>query len=162
MSSAPLRAFLSSKEDEKLWKLTKDPKIKPRTKTRAEILRLSSQGWKVEKIAEYHKCSTATVRRTIHRWKQKGLEGLEDKARPGRRQKWQPEYLEELEKRLDMEQRSYSSRQLCEIFKKERKIELSERQMRRILKKKLTCGKEQDPQRKTNRILTQETAKKLT
>ncbi len=61
MSSAPLRAFLSSKEDEKLWKLTKYPKIKPRTKTRAEILRLSSQGWKVEKIAEYHQCSVEVL-----------------------------------------------------------------------------------------------------
>jgi transposase len=151
MSSAPLRVFLSLKEDEKLWKLIRTPNIKPRTRIRVEILRLSSQGWKVDKIANYQKCSTATVRRTLHQWKQEGLEGLEDKARPGRKPKWQPEDLEELEKKLDTEPRSYSSRQLCEMLNREKKIELSEKQMRRILKKKLTCGKEQDPQQKTNK-----------
>jgi transposase len=136
MSSAPLRVFLSAKEDEKLWKITKKPTIKPRVRIRAEILRLSSQGWKVEKIAEYQKCSTATVRRTIHRWKSEGLEGLEDKSRPGRKPKWQEEDLEKLEEKLDTEERSYNSSQLCEILKKEREIQLSERQMRRILRKK--------------------------
>ncbi len=39
------------------------------------------------------------------------------------------------------EERSYSSRQLCQILRQERELELSERHLRRILKKKLLMEK---------------------
>jgi transposase len=112
---------------------------------RGEVLRLSSRGWKVEQIAEYFKWSEETVRRTINRWKKEGFAGLEDKKRTGRPTKWKEEDLAVLEKKLESE-RSYSSRQLKEILRKERQVTLSERQMRRILKKKITCGREQECQ----------------
>ena len=96
MSSAPLRVFLTPKEDEKLWLMAKEPNLKPITRVRIEIIRLSHRGWKVEKIAGYQKCSTATVGRTLHRWKLENFEGLEDKARPVRKQKWQEEDLPEM------------------------------------------------------------------
>jgi transposase len=141
MSSAPLRVFLTPKEDEKLWLMAKEPNLKPRTRVRIEIIRLSHGGWKVEKIASYQKCSAATVRRTLHRWKLEKVEGLEDKARLGRKQKWQEEDLQEVEQKLTDEPRSYSSRQLREFLKETKNIELSERQIRRILKKKLFVEK---------------------
>jgi transposase len=141
MSSAPLRVFLTPKEDGKLWSMAKEPNLKPRTRVRIEIIRLSHGGWKVEKIASYQKCSTATVRKTLHRWKSEKFEGLEDKARPGRKQKWQEEDLQEVEKKLMDEPRSYNSRQLCEYLKETKNIELSERQIRRILKKKILVEK---------------------
>jgi transposase len=141
MSSAPLRVFLTTKEDGKLWSMAKNPNLKPRTRLRIEIIRLSHGGWKTEKIASYQKCSTATVRRTLHRWKLEKFEGLEDKARPGRKQKWQEEDLQEVENKLTDEPRSYSSRQLREFLKETKNIELSERQLRRILKKKIFVEK---------------------
>ncbi|CBN58611.1 MULTISPECIES: helix-turn-helix domain-containing protein [Kamptonema] len=45
-------------------------------KARAEAVRLSAQGWRVEKISHYLKCSPSTVCSTLHRWQEKGLAGL--------------------------------------------------------------------------------------
>ncbi len=108
-----------------------------RTRERASAIRLSSQGWKVEKIALYLKWSKKTVRATIHRWEKQGLTGLWDAPRAGRKKKWMSEDLAEIESKLDTEQRIYNSRQLCQFLAQSRKINLSERQLRRILKKKL-------------------------
>ena len=94
-------------------------------------------GWKVEKIAIYLKVSKLVIRNTIHRWQSRELIGLEDIPKPGRKRKWQPEDLAEIELRLETEQRTYSSRQLCQLLASKRKIHLSTRHLRRILKKKL-------------------------
>lgn len=144
MPSPPLRVFLSKQEEEMLFKLSKDERVSQRTRARASALRLSSLGWKVSKIAIYLKWSIWTVRETIHRWNKQGLEGLWDAARSGRNRKWSREALEEIEQKLDQEERSYSSRQLCQYLATERKIKLSERHLRRILKKKTIGGKEQE------------------
>jgi len=62
------------------------------------------------------------VRNTIHRWLEKEFSGLEDTPKPGRRKKWQPEDLVEIERKLETEQRTYSSRKLCQILATTRKI----------------------------------------
>jgi len=137
MSSAPLRVFLSISEEKTLLELSRAIGIPQRTKDRASVLRLSSMGWKVEKIAVYLKWSKQTVRETIHRWRKYGIIGLWDKNRTGRKRKWQEEDLIEVEKKLEIEQQSYTSKKIRNFLLKERKIDLSERQIRRILKKKL-------------------------
>lgn len=141
MSSAPLRVFLTRTQEETLFELSKASGVPQRTKNRASALRLSSMGWKVEKIAIYLKCSKPTVRETIHRWNQQGLMGLWDGPKTGRKRKWQPEDFREIERRLETEQRTYNSRQLVELLKTERQVSLSERHLRRILKKKLEMEK---------------------
>lgn len=140
MSSPPLRVFLNTKEDRSLWELTQATEIPQKVKERVQVLRLSSRGWKVEKIAVYMKWSKTTVRRTLKRWQAQGEKGLWDKPRIGRPKKWQSVDLEVVESALK-EERSYSSRQLCQILSQERKLELSERHLRRILKKKLLMEK---------------------
>ena len=45
--------------------------------------------------------------------------------------------LQKLKKKLATEPRSYSSRQLCNYLKDERSINISERHLKRILKKKV-------------------------
>jgi transposase len=137
MSSPPLRVFLTKAQDQKLLELSKSATAGQKTKDRASVIRLSAIGGKVEKIANYLKVSKLVVRNTIHRWLEREFSGLEDPPKPGRRRKWQPEDLAEIEHKLETEQRAYSSRQLCEILATTRKIQLSERHLRRILKKKL-------------------------
>ena len=136
MSSPPLRVFLSKSQENTLFELSRAPQVPKRTLDRASALRLSSMGWKVEKIAIYLKWSKQTVRETIHRWKNQGLMGLWDAPR-GRQRKWKPEDLAEIERLLDTEQRTYNSSQLCQVLESERNLSLSERHLRRILKKKL-------------------------
>lgn len=137
MSSPPLRVFLTAAQEKTLFELTQSPELPQRTKNRAAALRLSAMGWKVDKIAVYLKWSQSTVRATIHRWQKKGLGGLWDAPRPGRPRKWVTEDLAKVEEKLDTEPRSYNSRQLGQILINEQQVNLSERQLRRILKKKL-------------------------
>jgi transposase len=141
MSSPPLRVFLSGEQDRTLWELRKAVGVPQRTKDRAQALRLSGMGWKVEKIATYLKWSPSTVRSTLHRWQLMGLAGLWDAPRPGRRRKWLPENMAVISEKLETEQRTYSSRQLCQVLATSSQVHLSERQLRRILKKKLLMEK---------------------
>jgi transposase len=133
--------FLSPKEDRSLWELTKASGSPQKVKERVQVLRLSSRGWKVEKIAVYLKWSKTTVRRTLQRWLKEGEKGLWDKPRAGKPKKWQSEDIEVVEKAIKEEERSYSSRQLCQILIEKRNVKLSERHLRRILKKKLFMEK---------------------
>ncbi len=135
MSSAPLRVFLSISEEKTLLELSRGIGIPQRTKDRASGLRLSSMGWKVEKIAVYLKWSKQTVRETIHRWRKYGIIGLWDKNRSGRKRKWKEADFIEVEQKLEVEQQSYTSKKIRNFLLNERKIDLSERQIRRILKK---------------------------
>lgn len=144
MSSPPLRVFLTKAQDITLFELSKADKIPQRTRDRASALRLSSMGWKVKKIAIYLNCSIQTVREIIHRWEKRGLTGLWDAPRSGRKKKWTTEDLAIIEQKLETESRAYSSNQLCNFLENEKKINLSERHLRRILKKNYIDGKERE------------------
>ena len=129
MSSPPLRVFLTSSQERTLFELSKAPNVPQRTKDRSQALRLSSMGWKVDKIAVYFKWADSTVRTAIHRWKNIGLMGLWDSPRSGRKRKWQPENIAEITEKLDKEKRTYNSRQLLEILATLNGVYLSERQL---------------------------------
>ena len=137
MSSPPLRVFLTKNQEKTLFELSRADYVPQRTKSRASALRLSSMGWKVEKIAIYLKCSKQAVRETIQRGQNLGLVGLWDAQKSGRKRKWMPEDLAKIESKLDEDQRTYNSYQLCQLLKTEQEISLSERHLRRLLKKKL-------------------------
>lgn len=150
MSSPRLRVFLTSSQERTLFELSKAANVPQRTKDRASAIRLSAMGWKVEKIAIYLKWADSTVRTAIHRWKNLGLMGLCDAPRSGRKRKWQPENIEVIAEKLDKDQRTYNSRQLLQILATLNQVHLSERQLRRILKKKLPLEKDEKlDQRKT-------------
>ena len=108
MSSPPLRVFLTKNEEETLFELSRADIVPQRTRDRASALRLSSMGWKVEQISAYLKWSKSTVRNSIHRWKKRGIVGLWDATRSGRKTKWLPEALSEIETKLATNQRASS------------------------------------------------------
>lgn len=141
MSSAPLRVFLTKNQEKTLFELSRASLVPQRTRDRASAIRLSSLGWKVSKIALYLHCSQKTVRETIHRWEKRGLVGLWDGKKSGRKNKWRAEDLAEIERKLETEARTYNSRQLCQFLSNERNVKLSERHLRRLLKKKLSLEK---------------------
>ncbi len=64
-----------------------------------------------------------------------------------------PEALEEIERKLDTEPRTYNSHQLVRFLRNEKNINLSERHLRRILKKKDIGGKELENLSKGSKIL---------
>lgn len=64
---ARLKIRLSDSEEKELLALTHDSNVPERTRRRAEVLRLNSQGWTVKKIASWINWSENTVRKTIGR-----------------------------------------------------------------------------------------------
>ncbi|NET51944.1 MAG: helix-turn-helix domain-containing protein [Merismopedia sp. SIO2A8] len=111
-----------------------------RTRKRAEVLRLSAKGWSVNKIASWMNCAPNTVRNTIQRWILKGYEGLGDAPRSGRKPTWTEEDIEYLEICCDLHPRTYNSKQLSEVLKKQRQVKLSPERIRKILKKRAENG----------------------
>lgn len=88
MTRPRLPAILTAEEDRTLLELRTASSVPQRTKDRAEVLRLSHQGWTTDKIAEYFGWRVETVRETLYRWRDQGLGGLWDAPRQGRRSKW--------------------------------------------------------------------------
>jgi DNA-binding NarL/FixJ family response regulator len=76
MSSPPLRVFLTREQDRMLLELRKVDGVPQCTKDRAQVIRLSSMGWKVKKIAAYLHWRETTVRTALHRWIAHGKRGL--------------------------------------------------------------------------------------
>lgn len=140
MSSPPLRVFLTPDQDRTLFELRTANSVPQRTKDRAEVLRLSHRGWKVDKIAQYLSWSIPTIRNTIHRWHQQGLGGLWDAPRAGRPPQWQDADFADLEATLEQEAKTYSSAQLAEQLAQQCNVHLSRYQVQRILKKRALAG----------------------
>jgi hypothetical protein len=61
----------------------------------------------------------------------------------GRKRTWQEADIKYLEDCCDLEERTYNSKQLSHLLKKERSLELSPERIRKILKKRAENGKEQ-------------------
>jgi transposase len=139
---APLKIRLTPEEDEQLLAIKSNTKLPKRTRERAEAITLSARGWNVSAIANYLKYSPNTIRRIFYRWITRGIEGLSDAPRTGRKRKWREEDIKYIENCLAKEERTYNSYQLVEKLKEERSVSLSRDRLRKILKKKIGDGKE--------------------
>lgn len=141
-----LQVKLSESEDQTLEQLSLANTVPKRTKQRAIALRLSNRGKRVNQIQEYLKCGAKMVRQAIHRWEEKGLTGLWDEKRVGRKRRWTAQDWQIIEQCLE-QQRAYTSKQLAQKLKEETAVELGAEQVRRILKKKTGDGKESEKNR---------------
>ncbi len=140
MSPPFLQVALTPEEDKTLHELARASSVPARTRERAQALRLNHRGWKAEQIAEYFGWSPATARTTLYRWENDGLMGLWDQPRPGRTPRWSEEDMAHVDKLLQEQKQSYTSTQLVQELASERQVELSPRQMRRLLKKRVIAG----------------------
>ncbi|MGB5714428.1 MAG: helix-turn-helix domain-containing protein [Waterburya sp.] len=149
---APLRVKLSCLEEETLGELHKASSVPYRTRNRAQMLKLNAQGRNAPEIAQIFNCHEHTVRKTIKRWKDRGLVGLWSDSGRGAKPKWKAEDMEYIETCLQEEERTYNSIQLARKLKQERAVNLSSDRLRRILKKKDIVGKELDKATRKSKI----------
>jgi transposase len=133
---ARLRAHLTSEEDRTLYELRQAASVPQRVKDRAEAVRLSHQGWYVEKIATFLRWNPQTVREALHRWQKGGLGGLWEAEGRGQKRRWQEADMAYLETCLREEPRSYNSKQLAQKLAGERQVTLSSGHLREVLKKR--------------------------
>lgn len=110
-----LRVFLTREEDKTLFNLT-TVDVPQKVIDRAEVIKLSANGWYVEKIAAHLNWTAQTVPEVLHKWGKLGLEGLWSK--PGRKgkSKWADDMVF-LEECLEKEPRTYNSVQLAQKFR---------------------------------------------
>lgn len=139
---APLKIRLTPQEDEQLLALKSDTNVPKRTRDRAEAITLNFRGWNVNQISSYIKYSPNTIRKIFYRWITRGIEGLYDAPRTGRKPRWSEEDVNYIESSLEKEPRTYNSYQLVEKLKKERSVSLSRERIRKILKKRLAMEKD--------------------
>lgn len=159
---APIKISLSEEEDQQLLDLQQHPETPSRVRYRAEIVRLNAYDWSVSQIAEYKKLSSHTVRKSLHRWLNQGLEGLREAGGRGRKRGWKEEDIQHLEIVIEQEQRTYNSRQLAAKLKQDRGVELSPDRIRKLLKKRGGDGKEPDIHRHQQKISNIRRLNKLT
>ena len=133
---------LKAKELAEIEKTIRQDK-RPEVKQRATIIRLLHLGQKPETVAEQQMVSVPTVYNWHKLWRIQGIEGLANKARPGRKPKATDEYCVKLEEVLSKEPSEYGYRfaiwtsdRLRAHLEKETGIQLSEGRFRALLKKK--------------------------
>jgi len=112
-------------------------------KQRATAIRLLHLGHKPEAVAAQQMVSVPTVYNWHKLWRENGVEGLANKARPGRKPKATDAYCLKLEEMLSKEPSEYGYRfaiwtsdRLRAHLEKETGIRLSEVRFRALLKKK--------------------------
>ncbi|MBD1217700.1 MAG: helix-turn-helix domain-containing protein [Aphanizomenon flos-aquae Clear-A1] len=159
---ARLRVFLTREQDKTLLNLrTRD--LPQKVKDRAEVIRLNSHGWYVEKIAAHFDWTPQTIREILHKWEKQGIEGLWELPGRGCKPKCGEEDIVFLEECLKKEPRTYNSVQLSQKLESERQIQLSPDRLRRVLKKKRgSFGNEQELVTKKNKTPKTEKLNKQT
>ena len=112
-------------------------------KQRATVIRLLHFGQKPETVAEQQLVSVPTIYNWHKLWRERGVEGLANKARPGRKPKATEAYCLKLEEVLSKEPSEYgycfaiwTSDRLRTHLEKDTGIHLSEGRFRALLKKK--------------------------
>lgn len=74
---------LTPEEDEQLRQVEQATGLRAKVKLRATVLRLSNQGWDIERLVKYTKRSRWSILRDFDRWEALGIEGLADGTPPG-------------------------------------------------------------------------------
>ena len=91
------RVTLTTEQLAELNRRCRDPKTKPRTRDRLEMLRLSHAGWSIPRIAGHLGLTQSRVRHWVRAFLCGGFEALESKKSPGPPRKLTKAILEHLE-----------------------------------------------------------------
>ncbi|MBD2362064.1 helix-turn-helix domain-containing protein [Anabaena minutissima FACHB-250] len=70
-----LRVFLTPEQGKIIFNL-RTADVPQKVKDRAEVIKLSANGWYVEKIATHFHLIAKTVREVLHKWEKLGMEGF--------------------------------------------------------------------------------------
>jgi transposase len=97
---ATLHVVLTAGQRADLRQRLRQRALSQRLRRRLECIRLADQGWPVPRIAVHLGLDQATIRRTIHRMAEDGLDGLADRPRCGRPRKLDGRDLDAVEELL--------------------------------------------------------------
>lgn len=162
------RVRLTDEQREELKRRTRAADIKPRTRDRLEMVRLSHAGWRIPQIASHLRVSASRTRVWIRRFLDQGFDALADQPHPGRPGRLTPELLELLRLELAKGERTWTTGQLAAWLEDEHGVCFSRDHLGTLMRgAKLSCrrterdlGHKQDPEEVAVRVADLETLEK--
>ena len=130
------RVSLSDEQREELRRRTHAAGVSPTVRDRLEMVRLSSAGWSVPRIAQHLGVHEQTVRRYVKTYLAHGFAGLAPRPRPGRPSRIQVGDLEAVEQLLDQADRTWTAPQLVAWLEAERGVLLCRDHLGRLLRRR--------------------------
>lgn len=129
------RVHLTDAQRDELRRRAHDPRTKPRTRDRLEMVRLSAAGWSVPQIARHFRCHEETVRPWIKAFLARGFDALADQPHPGQRSKLTPAMETAIRAALRRDPRTWTAAQLATWVAEQHGVRLSPAQLGRRLKR---------------------------
>src|SRR5687767_3736889 len=90
------RVSLSEEQVAELTRLRRDPRTKPRTRDRLEMVRLANNGWSIPRIARHFEITESRVRHWIKCFLSDGFDSLSDRKGVGVKPRLTASVLEEI------------------------------------------------------------------
>lgn len=129
------RVRLTDAQKEELRRRTHDPAVKPRTRDRLEMVRLSDAGWSVPRIAQHLGLCEATLRSWIVAFLTQGFDALPDRPHPGQQSSLTPEMEAKIRQELRRDERTWTTQQLAAWVEQQCGVRLSPDHLGRRLKR---------------------------
>jgi transposase len=129
------RVRLTDAQQEELRRRARDPAVKPRTRDRLEMVRLSHAGWSVPRIAQHLGVCEATVRFWIKTFLAGGFDALPDRPHPGQSSSLTPAVEEAIRQELRKDERSWTTEQLADWVAAQFRVRLTPDHVGRRLKR---------------------------
>ena len=108
------RVQLTDTQQAELQRLAHAPAIKPRTRDRLEMVRLSHAGWSAPQIAAHLRMSEKRVRHYLKAFLAGGFDALPDRPHPGRHSSLTPAMEEAIRWELRKQERTWTAPQLAD------------------------------------------------
>jgi transposase len=113
------RVSLTADQIAELNRLCRDPKTKPPTRSRLEMLRLANTGWSIPRIARHFDLTESRVRHWVKAFLDGGFAALENKKSPGPKRKLTPEIIAHLKQVVGQDGRTWTAPQVIEWLQQE-------------------------------------------
>jgi transposase len=129
------RVHLTDAQRDELERRARDPRTKPRTRDRLEMVRLSHAGWSVPRIARHFRCHEEAVRPWIKAFLARGFDALADQPHPGQQSQLTPAMEAAIRAELRRDARTWTAEQLATWVAEQFGVRLSAAQLGRRLKR---------------------------
>lgn len=129
------RVILSDEQVVELTRLRRDPRTKPRTRDRLEMVRLANNGWSIPKIAQHFEITESRVRHWIKSFLSEGFHSLSDRKGVGVKPRLTGSLLEEIRQMTGQDGQTWTAGQINEWILANHGFSLNVRYLAEVLNK---------------------------
>ena len=129
------RVHLRNEEREELQRRTHAPDVRPRTRDRLEMVRLSDAGWSVPRIAQFFAMCEKSVRRWITTFLADGFDAVADQPPAGRSSRLTEAIRERVRTELEKGDRTWTAAQLADWIEEQMGVRVSVGHLRTFLRR---------------------------